>query len=268
MSSQPPQSRAEKVRAHWDNRAALGETGGTQDRILKHLEMKAIQARVRDGMRVLDAGCGNGVTALDIAGNLDVDLVGFDFASQMVSAAQEATSQLDQEKRGRVQFCAGDVLSLPEDLGTFDLIYTERVLINLPDWASQRQAIESLLGLLREGGVYIMCENSQDGLDRLNVLRRDVGLHQIDPPWHNRYLKEQEVLEITSEALRLEEISHFTSTYYFLSRVVNAAVAARDGKEPQYDSSINQLALDLPSSGNYGQTMIWVWRMINNQSAQ
>jgi hypothetical protein len=34
----------------------------------------------------------------------------------------------------------------------------------------------------------------------------------------------------------------------------------QNGKEPEYDSPINQLALKLPPFGDIGQTKIWVWR--------
>ena len=49
-----------KVKMHWDRQAAKGELSGTQDRIAKRLEMEAISRYVKDGMRVLDVGCGCG----------------------------------------------------------------------------------------------------------------------------------------------------------------------------------------------------------------
>ena len=52
----------------------------------------------------------------------------------------------------------------------------------------------------------------------------------------------------------------YSSTYYFLSRVVNAAVAAEAGEDPDYDSFINRLALKLPPMGDMGQGKIWLWR--------
>jgi hypothetical protein len=145
-------------------------------------------------------------------------------------------------------------------MGKFDMIYTERTLINLPDWSTQSKAIADISKLLVESGRYVMCESSQDGLDSINSLRQKLGLNLITPPWHNRYLKDAEVAKLAIPGIKLEEVRDFSSTYYFLSRVVNVWMAAREGKEPEYDAPVNQLALELPAFGNIGQTRIWAWR--------
>lgn len=50
------------------------------------------------------------------------------------------------------------------------------------------------------------------------------------------------------------------STYYLLSRLINAKLAAQEGREPAYDSPINQMTLRLPVIGNFGQHRLWVIR--------
>jgi hypothetical protein len=149
---------------------------------------------------------------------------------------------------------------MPQLKGAFHLIYTERVLINLPDWKAQSAAITAITGLLAPGGAFVMCENSKDGLDKINVLRESVQLPKIDAPWHNRYLRDAELATLRIPGIILETINYYSSTYYFLSRVVNAAVAAKAQAEPDYESDINQLALHLPSVGDLGQGRIWLWR--------
>jgi SAM-dependent methyltransferase len=245
------------VRAFWNSRAGLGQWAGTRDVTAKQLEIEAIAGYVRDGMRVLDFGCGNGITAIELARRFDVDVTGVDFAEQMVVAAV-ALAQ-GQKLKGRVRFQVGNVES-PTPLGQFDLIYTERVLINLPDWPAQQGALSSILDLLADGGLYVMCENSQDGLDKINLLRRQIDLPAIAPPWHNRYLRDEELREFTHSGVKLEGVNFYSSTYYFLSRVVNAWLAAQEGKEPEYEAPINQLSLRLPSLGEMGQGRIWLWR--------
>jgi hypothetical protein len=105
-----------------------------------------------------------------------------------------------------------------------------------------------------------MCENSQDALNKINAFRERVELTRIEPPWHNRYLHEVEIDQVAIPGIRLEQVNHFSSTYYFLSRIVNASIAQQEGKEPDYESPINQLALKLPSYGDMGQGQIWQWR--------
>jgi ubiquinone/menaquinone biosynthesis C-methylase UbiE len=246
------------VRAFWNSRAGLGQWAGSRDVIAKQLEVEAVAKYVRDGMRVLEVGCGNGITAIELARRYDVEILGIDFAVEMVAAAKE---MLDgQRLNGAVSFAVGDARSLSDLAGKFDLVYTERVLINLPDWPAQRQAIANIAGALAAGGLYVMCENSQDGLDELNDLRARVGLSGITPPWHNRYLRDDEIGQASFSEIKLAGVDYYSSTYYFLSRIVNAALAAERGQEPEYEDPINQLALRLPAIGALGQGRIWLWR--------
>lgn len=256
MSESKTQER--DVKSFWNSRAGLAEAAGSNDLIAKRLEMDAIGRYVRNGMRLLDVGCGNGITAIDLASRHDIELVGFDFAEAMVAAARERAAAMPL--KGRVEFLVADTRDLPTSLGRFDLAYTERVIINLPDWPTQEEAIRRITERLVNGGAYVMCENSQDGLDQVNTLREACGLPAILPPWHNRYLRDAEVERCAIPDVRLEAVEHFTSTYAFLSRVVNAWLAAREGREPSYDAPVNQLALKLPPIGELGQTRLWVWR--------
>lgn len=248
------------VKAFWNSRAGLGQWAGTQDVTAKQLEIEAIASYVRDGMRVLDFGCGNGITAIELARRYKVEVTGIDYAEQMVEAATKLAA--GQQLRGTVTFRVGHV----EDsaaLDRYDLIYTERVLINLPDWPAQRTGLTNILNLLADGGLYVMCENSQDGLDKINLLRERIGLPAINPPWHNRYLRDDELNGFDYPSAKLEGVNFYSSTYYFLSRVVNAWQAAQEGREPKYEAPINLLALKLPAIGDLGQGRIWLWRKGN-----
>ena len=53
------------VCAFWNGRAELGQLAGTRDVIAKQIEVDAISTYVRDGMRILEVGCGNGITAIE-----------------------------------------------------------------------------------------------------------------------------------------------------------------------------------------------------------
>jgi ubiquinone/menaquinone biosynthesis C-methylase UbiE len=251
-------SRVEDIKAFWNNRADHGLAAGSKDLIAKQLAIEAIAKYICNGMRVMDAGCGNGVTAIELAKRYNVTITAFDFSENMIKSAIDLAKKT--EMQGTVSFTVADIRHIPDNIGTFDLIYTEGVLINLSDWPSQKRAILELSKFLRPNGLYVMSENSQDGLEAINSLRERLKLTKIEPPWHNRYLLEKEIIEDAFPGLILEGIYDFTSTYYFLSRIVNAWLAAQEGEEPNYNSLVNQLALQLPSIGNLGQTKIWLWR--------
>lgn len=248
------------VCAFWNSRAGLGRWAGTRDVIAKQLEVEAISTYVHDGMRILEVGCGNGITAIELARRHNVEILGIDFAEEMITAARAMLG--DQPLVGSAKFRVGDVQALSGFSHEFDLIYTERVLINLPDWAAQQQAILNITELLAKGGLYVMCENSQDGLEQINALRERVGLPAIIPPWHNRYFRDAELRQLNPPQVKLADINDYSSTYYFLSRIVNACLAAEEGRDPDYDAPINRLALRLPSVGNLGQGRIWLWRKV------
>jgi ubiquinone/menaquinone biosynthesis C-methylase UbiE len=250
----------EEIKTFWNSRADLGFAAGSRDIILKKLEIEAIAAYVRDGMHVLDVGCGNGITIVELARRYKISSLGIDNVGKMVDSAVSLAA--NQQLKGSARFQTGDARDLSGLSERFDLIYTERMLINLADWPSQSQAIINICDLLVEGGLYVMCESSQDGLNKINSLRGQLGLSEITPPWHNRYLHDDEIEKLAVPGVKLEGNNDFSSTYYFLSRLVNAWLAAQEGKEPEYESPINQLALKLPPIGNMGQTRIWLWRKV------
>lgn len=250
-----PQAR----KAFWNSRAHLGLQAGTQDVIAKKLEIEAMAEHVKDGMTILDVGCGNGVTAIELARRYAVTVTGMDNAENMVTAAQEMAAK--ETLKGSVQFLVGDVTRLPTSLQKFDVVYTERTLINLSDTRTQQKAIGDIAQLLTTGGRYLMCENSRKGLRRINELRASIGLSEIQMPWHNCYIDDDAMQRLSLPSVVLECVVDFSSTYYFLSRVVNAALAAQRGEEPKYDDPINALALQLPAlMEGLGQTKLWIWR--------
>jgi len=247
----------DKILEHWNQRATLVERAGSDDLIAKELEINAISKHIRNGMVVAEFGCGNGTTALELLRRHDIELHCFDFSSAMIESARKLA--IDAGVGDRIYFEIGDVRDEPLLLRKFDVVYSERMIINLPDWESQSRAICYLIGLLNQGGYYLMCENSMAGLDNLNKLRISAGLGAISPPWHNVYLVDNLVTSLDTPGAKLVDVDSFSATYYFLSRVVNAWLAAKEGKQPSYDAQVNRLALDLPPFGDCAQGKLWVF---------
>lgn len=264
----------------WDRRALeFGRLAGTQDRIAKELEIRAIRSYVKPtpGQKytVIDFGCGDGETLNLIARDLELGsstLLGIDASREMLQMAIANAKHIPLA--GRPYFCQYDMAA--ERFSAFtamaDLVYTERALINLTDWDTQARAIRNILGTVKPGGLFVMVENFQQPLRVLNALRESVGLETITPPAHNRYLDIDEVVALGFELHNdihlaagdayVIERRHYSDAYYFLSRVVNAYQAHEIGVEPDYHSMVNQLALRLPAIDvpQCGQGQCWVWR--------
>src|SRR5262245_25005758 len=96
------ETEAGEVLAFWNSRAGLGQWAGTRDVIAKQIEMKVLTALVCDGMRLLEVGCGNGITALEIARRHQVEITAIDFAEEMISAAKGLAK--GQNLKGSVEF--------------------------------------------------------------------------------------------------------------------------------------------------------------------
>jgi hypothetical protein len=62
---------------------------------------------------------------------------------------------------------------------------------------------------------------------------------------------------------KLIEVIPYSSTYYFLSRVVNAWLANQKEIEPNYNSKINKLAFKLPLIGDCAQGKIYLYKKIS-----
>ncbi len=256
---------SEEVCKFWDERANLGLLAGTNDVKLKQLEMEILTEYVGAGETVLDLGCGNGVLTFLLAEKTSREITGVDFSSEMIRRALEERDKRNYSS-SKINFFVHDLRKLdglPDSLRNhFDVVITERALINLQTWEEQKKAIEQIVTLVKPGGRYLMCENSADSLSRLNELRKHSGLPEITPPWHNRYLRDQEVSRL--KCATLLEQRNFTSLYYLISRVFNALLAKEAETEPSYDSPINNAAVSLSRFKEFelmdlGQTKLWVF---------
>ena len=81
-------AREDQILAFWNERAALGELAGTNDLMIKQLEMKVIAGQIQRGQSVLDVGCGNGLTAFYLARLLSAKVHGVDYSVNMVQEAR------------------------------------------------------------------------------------------------------------------------------------------------------------------------------------
>lgn len=248
---------SDKKRAFWNARTGADHPG-SNDFILKRLELELVESKVTPGSHVLDVGCGDGETLVYLAERRSCSGVGVDFAERMLEAARARAAA--SAAGYKLSFVSGELPDLPSDLGVFDYIVTERCLINLGTLEAQRAAFYELMQHLKPGGTYLMIESFVQGLARSNALRASLALSPITAPWHNTFLDEDVVASWETPSFRLVERYPFTSTYHFLSRVVYAKVAAQRGEELCYDSDINLLALDLPPIGDLGPVRLFSWK--------
>lgn len=247
----------EKIK-FWNKRAKLRDLAGTNDFMLRELERLQIMKIVKPGSRVLDIGCGDGSILIELAKRKKCTGFGIDFAPQMIVLAKS------KNRSGKIDFIVGDMRSCLEGLGQFDYIISKRSLCNLNSAKEQSIVFAKILSLLKKGGRYLMIEDFQDGLDKVNALREGLGLYKIEMPWHNLFLKESAVKLWAPKGYWLEKIIQLSGTYYFLSRVVYAKL--NEGKKLRYDSEINKISLRLPQElTDVCVTKLYLWEKLRGQ---
>ncbi len=250
-----------EVLKFWDERAALGDLAGTNDFVLTKIEQDYILNAVPPGSRVLDVGCGNGSSLSNLIKRKKCTGVGIDFSGEMVKLARQSSAADRINDLVEWHQCA--VPPVPNEWGEFDLIYSQRCFINLTTVEQQREAVLSVQKSLKKGGVYIMLECFMEGGEETNLLRRRAGLQAIDPPWHNLFFRLHEVKSWSTPGFFVERVEHISSTYHFLSRVVNAKLAADSGGNMKYDDPINLIAAQLPQNiGEFGPVKACIWRKV------
>lgn len=224
------QNKAQNIRDYWENPSNIS----LMDRNLKKLEIDSVIPFLKENFRVLDIGCGDGEGTIEYAKRV-VEIIGIDYSSAMIKKSLGRA----QEHGENMNILQADVLSLPFCSETFDVVITERCLINLESWELQRGALESIREVLKEGGLYLMLETTLQGLGTLNGMRERVGLKPIPMPWHNQNFDLERLLSFLERGFQLVQRKSF-GLYYFLSRVIHPLLAAPE--EPRYDAKINQVA--------------------------
>ena len=83
------------------------------------------------GMRVLDVGCGIGGPARTLTAEFGCVVTGLDLTHDFIHAAEWLSARLGMA--GQVRFLQGSALELPLPDASFDLVWSQNMLMNLPD---------------------------------------------------------------------------------------------------------------------------------------
>jgi len=182
-------------------------------------------------LKILDLGCGNGYTLSVLSKAYPNNYYyGIDYSADLLSIAKN-------RKLKRCKLLEGDVRSLTFEGDYFDLIYTERCLINILSCEEQKLALREINRILKPGGHYIMIECFTDGLLNNNKARRECGLDELKEAYHNKYFDKdllfREINNIFVVAggddpdARYDGAdfpNNFLSSHYFITRILHPLV--------------------------------------------
>jgi len=254
-----------EIQEYYRARAGSGKYATSPDFNLREVEIEYLARWMRDDLKILDVGCGNGYSTLCHAKQFASFFFGVDFVPEMIAQAKLLSKEF--EVKGQMEFSVGDVTQLEFEDALFDIVVSERCLLNLPTKDAQWQAIREVARVLKPGGLYLMLEGTLQGLRRLNDVRALFALEPIpeaDPQynWFSNKFDEDEMLPIAMRSFaKLEHVQRF-GMYYFLSRVVNPLLVKPE--QPKYDAQINTIARQIcnkiPNFDDIGHVALFVFR--------
>lgn len=211
---------AKAIEAYWED----PNTVSLLDTNLRALE-ESVVLRYLDGKtRFADLGCGGGESTVRYAARAQ-SCVALERSQHLRAKAAERFAEAGL---ANVELVDGSVEDLSAYRGRFDVVATQRVLINIPHWTEQQRIIENIHSTLANGGCYVMVENTYEGWENLNAMRRALGLGDIKVHWHNNYLHHDLVSEFVRDKFAIEKTITF-DLYYLLTRVYTSMFASFEG---------------------------------------
>ncbi len=102
--------------------------------------------------RVLDLGCGNGTTAIWLAGQSGGQVTGIDLSGVRVANALEKRATLEPGLRERLAFEKASATELPFPNDAFTHIWSQAVIYHVPD---KRKVLSEAYRVLGNGGIMV-----------------------------------------------------------------------------------------------------------------
>ncbi|MBN2027799.1 MAG: class I SAM-dependent methyltransferase [Actinobacteria bacterium] len=239
----------DRIREFWDGRAEQfgasmrATLGEVHLRELEIRTMRSILAR-RKLSTVLEIGCGNGYSTFIYAKEFpDMKIYATDFSQPLIDIAAEHYAN------DNIAYALWDITdegAFPFDIAKFDLIFSQRVIQNLPTWDEQKKVIGSLQGRLEDGGSLVLMECSEEGVEQLNRWRKILRKEPIEGiiPWHNKFIMDSVLKEEFGGDL--VKVKYFSSSYMLATRLITERLA--------------KFAWRFPSVGWFGYDRIYVFR--------
>jgi S-adenosylmethionine-dependent methyltransferase len=144
--------------------AWLSGLGLVRDAVRQELVRQQLSRHLPDvpeSLLVLDAGCGQGTQAIELA-RLGHRVVGVDLSWKLLDAAKTAAASETSDVRGRLDFRAGDILELSDEhRWRYDLVCCHGVAMYLP---SLDAVVSALVAACEPGGVISLLTRNRAGI--------------------------------------------------------------------------------------------------------
>jgi ubiquinone/menaquinone biosynthesis C-methylase UbiE len=200
-----------RIDEYWER----ADTISLLDKNLRKLETDFALSQISANDEIADFGCGDGESTVHYAAAARTCLA-LEHSSRLRAAAADRFAAAGLTN---VTLVDGDALDLSAYVGRFDLVISQRLVINFMTWEEQKQVLQNIWRSLRVGGRYVMIENTFEGFEAMNEVRRAVELPNVLlHDWHNYFLHHDLLMEFLKGKFVIEKI-HTFNLYYLLTRV-------------------------------------------------
>lgn len=179
-----------KIVKYWDK----NDVESMYDKNLLNAEIDLIKKHIPIKAKILDAGCGEGEGTFVYSSIKGVLVHAVDFSETRLRKASSILKERKNVTLKKVDFLGE--YSLDND---YDIIISQRFLINIMKWDLQKKVLLDLMELLKKGGKLLILEGSIKGMDSLNEFRAIYGLEPIPIKWHNLFLDDDQLIEFMSQ---------------------------------------------------------------------
>jgi ubiquinone/menaquinone biosynthesis C-methylase UbiE len=200
-----------RIEEYWEQ----PDTISLLDKNLRKLETDFALSQISSKDEMADFGCGDGESTVHYAAKARSCLA-LEHSNHLRA---KAARRFADARLTNMTLVAGDALDLSAYANKFDLVVSQRLVINFMTWEEQKQVLENIHGSLRPGGRYIMIENTFEGFEAMNAVRRAVGLANVPlHDWHNYFLHYDQLMKFLDGKFKIEK-AHTFNLYYLLTRV-------------------------------------------------
>lgn len=172
-------------------------------------------------IQILDVGCGNGITIELLSKSFPhIHFTGLEFCPELLDLCLQR--KLPQDK---INFIQGDMRENKFfKTNSFDIILSQRSLINILGKQKQVMALQNIAAALTEHGHYLLSESFYESWANLNHARAEFQMEEMPISKHNLFLTESRLQTLTKS--KMCEYHHdlgrfFLSTHFYLTRVVH-----------------------------------------------
>lgn len=223
------------VLQHWEK----DEVESMYDKHCLNAEIELIKQHIPENAKILDAGCGEGEGTFVYSAINGTVVHGADFSEKRLEKASKLLKERNNVTLKKVDFLGE--YSLDND---YDIVVTQRFLINLMEFDLQKKVLLDLMGMLKKNGKLLILEGSKTGVDSLNDFRAIFGLEPINVRWHNLFFDDEQLVEFMDQnGFKLLKEDGL-GAYFMLTRGIRPIF----DKDLNWDSDFNRFSAD-PKTG-------------------